>query len=449
MKSPLRYPGGKTRAIVSLEYILNTYYHTDASSTKLISPFCGGCSFEFAIHNRFNQLILNDKFEPLINFFNQCKSNKDELVKELRELIGTITKDVFSEYRRTVIDDDDALRRAVKYFVINRCSFSGATLSGGFSEEASNKRFTNSSIDTIERLDLTNIIFYNEDFTTFIDNCALETECIMFCDPPYMLNGSKNKLYGENGDLHEHFNHEEFYKSITTIKHDWIITYNDSPKIRELYKDFTIIPASWAYGMNASKRSSEIIILSKSLPKGGIPHISGNIYEVETLRYLQDMGFTCERHGGSSKCADIIANGVVVECKNSLKGVDYNEFKLELVDSKYICSNETVNKYIPKDLFQSKPVPTGISSVEWNKIKRPAFADVYITADDLLLSQVIDAKYVFINGVGKFKTSDDDPLDLKLTLFNYKLKLRLYVKNHSSSKAQRCNLSAVATVRVL
>lgn len=316
MKSPLRYPGGKTRAITALEYILNAYYHTDTSTTKLISPFCGGCSFEFAMKNKFKSLILNDKFEPLINFFKQCKLNNDELTKELRQLIGTITKDVFAEYRRTVIDDDDALRRAIKYFVINRCSFSGATLSGEFSEEASNKRFTNSSIDAIERLDLTNVEFYNEDFTTFMAKCA-DIECIVFCDPPYMLDNAKNKLYGENGDLHEHFDHEEFYKTISSSKHDWIITYNDSPKIRKLYKDFTIIPASWAYGMNASKRSSEIIILSKSLPKGGIPHISGNIYEVETLRYLQDMGFTCERHGGSSKCADILANGVVW-CNGSL-----------------------------------------------------------------------------------------------------------------------------------
>lgn len=38
------------------------------------------------------------------------------------------------------------------YFIINRCSFSGATLSGGFSLESSQKRFTTSSIERIKKI---------------------------------------------------------------------------------------------------------------------------------------------------------------------------------------------------------------------------------------------------------------------------------------------------------
>ena len=41
------------------------------------------------------------------------------------------------------------------------------------------------------------------------------------------------------------------------------LTYNDDEYIRGLYKDFIIIDASWAYGMNKSKKSSEIIIVSQ------------------------------------------------------------------------------------------------------------------------------------------------------------------------------------------
>ena len=213
--------------------------------------------------------MLNDKFEPLINFYTQCKVSKDKFTEELRKLLGTVSSDVFATYRRTVMTETDPIVKAIKYFVINRCSFSGATLSGGFSEESSKARFTESSIGNIERLDLTHITFSSEDFSSFISKFNDDdTPTFIFCDPPYMLSEGKNKLYGENGDLHESFDHKAFHRIITASKHDWMITYNDSPRIRELYKDYTVIPASWAYGMNASKKSSEIIILNKTLPKG-------------------------------------------------------------------------------------------------------------------------------------------------------------------------------------
>jgi DNA adenine methylase len=43
--------------------------------------------------------------------------------------------------------NDDILQQSIQYFIINKCSFSGSTLSGGYSQEASNKRFTQSSIN--------------------------------------------------------------------------------------------------------------------------------------------------------------------------------------------------------------------------------------------------------------------------------------------------------------
>ena len=39
------------------------------------------------------------------------------------------------------------------------------------------------------------------------------------------------------------------------------MSYNDCPQIREMYDGYEIIEAEWAYGMNKTKKSSEIIIL--------------------------------------------------------------------------------------------------------------------------------------------------------------------------------------------
>ena len=258
--SPLRYPGGKTRACKIIDNILLEYFDITIFDT-IISPFFGGGSFEFYLQNKYGfKLIVNDKFIPLYNFWKQVKINKTILCDELRK-IKSVSKEQFTSYRTTIMNlNDDILQQSIQYFIINRCSFSGSTLSGGFSQEASNKRFTLSSINKIEELDFTNIEIYNDDFYEFINNFNI-CSSLMFLDPPYYLE-NKSKLYGNNGDLHQDFNHELLFDLLNTKK-NWIITYNNCEYIRNLYKDFIIIDVNWSYSMNTSKSSSEIIIISK------------------------------------------------------------------------------------------------------------------------------------------------------------------------------------------
>ena len=66
--------------------------------------------------------------------------------------------------------NEDPLQQAFQYFIINRCSFSGATLSGGFSEESSKKRYTEPSINKIQSLDLSNVLIENLDFYDFMND---------------------------------------------------------------------------------------------------------------------------------------------------------------------------------------------------------------------------------------------------------------------------------------
>jgi DNA adenine methylase len=265
-KSPLRYPGGKTRACKILDKIVNDYFDIKQFNI-LLSPFIGGGSFEFYMQNKYNlKIIANDKFTPLYNFWNKCKFNNNELCDKLYK-INEISKEQFNEYRTMIMNETNDLLQAYYYFIINRCSFSGATLSGGFSKEASLKRFTKSSIDRIKQLNLSYFDFYNKDFEEFINanvtntpNTLTTPNTLIFLDPPYYLE-ENSKLYGCNGDMHETFTHNKLYEIISTKK-NWIMTYNNCDYIRTLYKDFIILDAEWSYGMNKSKQSSEIIILS-------------------------------------------------------------------------------------------------------------------------------------------------------------------------------------------
>ena len=260
-KSPLRYPGGKTRACKIIDNVINKYFDINKFN-KIISPFFGGGSFEFYMQNKYGfKLIVNDKFIPLYNFWKQIKNDKKKLCDELRN-IESISKEDFINYRNLIMTlNENILEQSIYYFIINRCSFNGSTLSGGFSIEASKKRFTKSCINKIELLDFSNIDIYNYDFIDFLNELDDNSvERLLFLDPPYYLE-TKSKLYGNNGDMHENFNHQSLFELIKT-KRNWIMTYNNCDYIKNLYKNFIIIDVNWTYGMNADKKSSEIIIIS-------------------------------------------------------------------------------------------------------------------------------------------------------------------------------------------
>jgi len=204
-------------------------------------------------------IIANDKFKPLYDFWISCKLNKVKLCEELYKSVGMIEKDDFMKMRAQIMNEPDNFNASIMFFIINRCSFSGATLSGGFSLDASKTRFTRSCVDRVLQLDFTDVELYNIDYEEFIIEHSNREGEFLFLDPPYYLK-NKSKLYGNNGDMHEHFDHNKLHECLSKTK-GWLLTYNNCPFITDLYKDYKIIETSWSYGMNKSKISSEIVII--------------------------------------------------------------------------------------------------------------------------------------------------------------------------------------------
>lgn len=263
MTSPLRYPGGKTRACKKLLQLCENNFDMENVST-VISPFFGGGSFEMFLWKKYGVAVkANDMFNPLYTFWVTCKDKqlRDHMTTMLSKQVDIVDKSVFAKYREEIMDCTDQLQTALMYFIINRCSFSGSTLSGGFSLEASKKRFTASSISRVSKLDLDSFDFSNLDFEEFMDNNNVDNSLI-FLDPPYCL--KRSKLYGNKGDMHTEFDHFRLFKYLDTHKdRNWIMTYNNCEYIRDLYKDFNMVETSWSYGMNVTKKSSEIVIIHR------------------------------------------------------------------------------------------------------------------------------------------------------------------------------------------
>lgn len=252
MKSPLRYPGGKTRAVKILKKYVQEYF---PGRTVIMSPFFGGGSFEIAMKEEGFRIFANDLFGPLFTFWTVLKDRAASLAQRVSSHMP-VSKEKFADFRKNIMNlsQDD---QAAAYYIINRCSFSGATFCGGYSAQAASGRLNESSLRTLQSANLDGIEFSNMDCCEFLRAHPEKADTLVYADPPYYI---KTYIYGKDGDMHESFDHKAFAETIRK-RRDWMISYNDCDYIRELYKGCRIFTESWAYGMNASKESSEVIIL--------------------------------------------------------------------------------------------------------------------------------------------------------------------------------------------
>lgn len=252
IKSPLRYPGGKSRAVPQ---IINEYIPKGLPT--LCSPFIGGGSIELALASRGTKVYAYDIFAPLVRFWQMLLKDAPRLAHIVRKY-KKMTPTIFYNLQKTLFNLKDDIEIAAVFFVLNRSSFSGTTLSGGMSP--GHPRFTESSIERLENFKIKNLTVKLADFKKSIPE---HDNDFLYCDPPYLTN---QKLYGKREDHHIRFDHNKLAK-LLTARDGWVLSYNDHKEIRDMYEGHHIITIGWAYSMNNSKKSNEILILSKDFRK--------------------------------------------------------------------------------------------------------------------------------------------------------------------------------------
>ena len=267
IKSPLRYPGGKSRAVETIAKLIPDF-------DEFREPFLGGGSVFVYVKQRFpnKKYWINDLYSELYKFWEMTQKDVDTLIATVYEWKGKypIGKDLFIFMNENHKDFDD-LEKAAAFFVYNRITFSGTTLSGGYSEGAFTGRFTESSIKRLN--DLAKVIngslITNSDYEELLKKEG--DNVFIFLDPPY-YSATKSALYGKNGHLHKSFNHKRFAENMKNCEHKWLITYDDSEYIRNLFSFAHITPWNLTYGMrnvteNSDQTGKELFISNYTLKK--------------------------------------------------------------------------------------------------------------------------------------------------------------------------------------
>ena len=254
LKTPLRYPGGKSRACTKLDqYIPNLDGYSEYRE-----PFLGGGSVAIHITKKYPHLDVwvNDLYEPLYNFWRVLQDDGYNLYKKLQELKSRYpdpisAKGLFLESKEYLNDEsnNDALWRAVSFYTINKCSFSGLTESSSFSKQASDSNF---SMRGIEKLPGYSQIIKNWKITNFSYDQLLdessERKAFVYLDPPYDI---KDSLYGKKGTMHKGFDHDKFAVDCSECSMDMLVSYNSDQLVKNRFEEWNAAEFEHTYTLRS------------------------------------------------------------------------------------------------------------------------------------------------------------------------------------------------------
>ena len=253
LKTPLRYPGGKSRAVTKMDQ----YFPDLSNYVEFREPFLGGGSVAIYISKKYPHLkiTVNDLYEPLVNFWSNLQmfgvEMKDQLLDyklthndpdSARELFNN-SKDLLGKTSESPID------RAVAFYIVNKCSFSGLTESSSFSPQASRSNF---SVRGIEKLPGYSEIISNWNINGYSYEYLMENNMhdgiFMYLDPPYDI---KDNLYGKKGSMHKNFDHDKFAKDCDEHSIPMMVSYNSDQLVRDRFKGWNAAEFDLTYTMRS------------------------------------------------------------------------------------------------------------------------------------------------------------------------------------------------------
>ena len=251
LKTMLRYPGGKSRAITKMD----PYFPDLREYQEFREPFLGGGSVAIHMTKKYPHLDVwvNDLYEPLVNFWQQLQmfgnDLKDQLV-DLKSKNSTPDKArvLFNDAKIAVNDMHQSnLERAVAFYIVNKCSFSGLTESSSFSQQASNSNF---SMRGIEKLpEYSKIIerwkMKNSSYDYLLD---YKDSTFVYLDPPYDI---KDNLYGKKGSMHKGFDHDKFASDCSTCDMPQLVSYNSDQLVKDRFVNWGAAEFDLTYTMRS------------------------------------------------------------------------------------------------------------------------------------------------------------------------------------------------------
>lgn len=254
MVGPLSYLGGKNRVARKIISLIPKH-------TCYIEPFCGGAQVFF--HKEPSKVeLLNDLNEDIFNFLRVCQLHHEELIRYLHFAI--VSRRWFELFEKTPPETLTDVQRAARFFYLQKNCYGGLIVRRNFAasvQDGSNynperlsellhkthERLQNVQLECLPYQDI--LRKYDRPFTFF------------YLDPPY-FNRPYYRFNFEEKD------YVEFAEKLAKLKGKFLLSLNDAPEMRRVFKMFEIQPLQMTYSSQRKpgRVYRELLISNYRLP---------------------------------------------------------------------------------------------------------------------------------------------------------------------------------------
>ena len=248
LKTPLRYPGGKSRAVGKIK----NFFPNLSNCKEYREPFLGGGSVALHISIAFPHLNIwvNDLYEPLTNFWQILQRQGDEIASRLKDIKANTSdcRGLFEDSKSILQDRGSTpVERAIAFYIVNKCSFSGLTESSSFSRQASIQNFSMRGINKLPQYSriIQRWTITNDNYEILLTDLV---NAFVYLDPPYEI---ESNLYGKKGDMHEGFDHDKFAYKCDQRTAKMLISYNSSQLIKDRFNSWSASEYAHTYTMRS------------------------------------------------------------------------------------------------------------------------------------------------------------------------------------------------------
>lgn len=268
--SPLRYPGGKNRLVPLIKRLISDNGLTGCSYAE---PFAGGASVALALLlDGFAKKVYINDIDPAVYAFWHCVLNETEAF--VSKIVNSPLRIEEWHRQKEILKrkvDVNLLDLGFSFFFLNRTNRSGIInggVIGGLDQQGNwlmdcrfNRDALSAKIEKIAEF-RHQISISCQDSEDFMRSFRLSHEQMFFyIDPPYFEKGKR---------LYTNFYNEADHKALASfIKSDlsghWVVTYDNHPFIRDIYKPFPIYEFELDYSAAGRKTGREVLIHSKDL----------------------------------------------------------------------------------------------------------------------------------------------------------------------------------------
>ncbi len=257
----VKWVGGKRQIIREIRSRMpkkhNTYFE----------PFIGGGAVFFS--NDFENAVIGDVNEELINTYSVIKNNVEELIKLLKKHHND--KEYYYQLRAKDINDFTPVEKASRFIYMNKTCFNGlyrVNKKGQFNVPFG--RYKSPLICDEENLRAVNFKLINteiicDDFEKIVSNA--KSNDLIYFDPPYVPVSSTSNFVSYNKDgfsWKEQIRLRDVYKEQTEKGVYCILSNSFTPEVLELYSKFNIdtVKAGRAINSKADGRGKikEVIV---------------------------------------------------------------------------------------------------------------------------------------------------------------------------------------------